>query len=879
MRSGSSPEQRPDGGPASGDRPPAGRLRLAAGLAGAGVLAIGFGAGIVQSAAQDAQPAAPGEGAAGAPQPDAVPAAQATAESPAATQTDTSTDPATISSTGQSPQAGAPAQPAAAAPEPPAEPAPAAPAAPAEPAPAADPAAQAATDAAPPAGTATGDRWRECPPAEGFVPSGSAGAADADRPAEADPAPAKTADSTCDPAPRKPRERDRDRDRDRDDDRDAPAPRAKPVDRTPARPPLRAPSGVPTMSNPTTSLAVPGPAAIGVPNFFIDKFRIPPFLLPIYQAAGIEYGVRWEVLAAINEIETDYGRNLNVSSAGALGWMQFMPATWKQYGVDANGDGRKDPYNPVDAIFAAARYLEAAGAQDDLRRAIFAYNHADWYVESVLMRARLVGGLPPDLVGSLTGLTQGRFPVAGRARYADDLSEREAGPKVSRGENAAVPVTGDSTRRGILIFAHPGTPAVATHDGTVVARGRDPRLGRFVKVRDAFGNTYTYARLAELEASHPVPKHGEKPARDKQSTTARTTSTPVLEPRAGRPASTAGGKERLFAMPSRPRAYQAGGAQQVGASVPKGRDEYVDELLHLRPDQVTWKRLKPGASVVAGTILGRIGDTASTRAPHVLFEIRPAGRGAPRIDPKPILDGWKLLESTAIYRAKGKNPFFGRDAKAPTIGQILLMSKESLQRRVLANPHVDIYACGRRDVAAGIVDRRVLALLEFLAANGVRPGVTSLQCGHGYYTASGNVSHHSTGTAVDIATVNGIPVMGHQGAGSITDVTIRRILTLQGAMRPDQVISLMTYDGYDNTLAMGDHADHIHVGYRPVGGDPRTGRAGKYMGAILKPGQWQRVIDRLGEIENPVVRTRPSKAALTVTPRRHGNAGRRAKRD
>ena len=71
------------------------------------------------------------------------------------------------------------------------------------------------------------------------------------------------------------------------------------------------------------------PTTVGVPNFFIDRFRIPPFLLPIYQAAGIQYGVRWEVLAAINEIETDYGRNLNVSSAGALGWMQFMPATWQ----------------------------------------------------------------------------------------------------------------------------------------------------------------------------------------------------------------------------------------------------------------------------------------------------------------------------------------------------------------------------------------------------------------------------------------------------------------------------------------------------------------------------------------------------------------------
>ena len=89
-----------------------------------------------------------------------------------------------------------------------------------------------------------------------------------------------------------------------------------------------------------------------MPNFFIDRFRIPPFLLSIYQAAGIEYGIPWQVLAGINEIETDYGRNLNVSTAGAVGWMQFLPSTWKRYGVDANGDDRKDPYNPVDAIFA-----------------------------------------------------------------------------------------------------------------------------------------------------------------------------------------------------------------------------------------------------------------------------------------------------------------------------------------------------------------------------------------------------------------------------------------------------------------------------------------------------------------------------------------------
>ncbi|HEV7459498.1 MAG TPA: lytic transglycosylase domain-containing protein, partial [Solirubrobacteraceae bacterium] len=180
----------------------------------------------------------------------------------------------------------------------------------------------------------------------------------------------------------------------------------------------RASDGSPTIDNPTFSLADAGPAPIGVPNFFIEKFRIPPFLLPIYQAAGTQYGIPWQVLAAINEIETDYGRNLSVSSAGALGWMQFIPSSWSTYGVDANGDGKKDPYNPVDAIFAAARYLKAAGGDKDINKAIFAYNHADWYVQSVILRAKLIGGMPADLVGSLTGLTEGHFPVAARATYA-----------------------------------------------------------------------------------------------------------------------------------------------------------------------------------------------------------------------------------------------------------------------------------------------------------------------------------------------------------------------------------------------------------------------------------------------------------------------------
>jgi soluble lytic murein transglycosylase-like protein len=116
-------------------------------------------------------------------------------------------------------------------------------------------------------------------------------------------------------------------------------------------------------------------------------------LVTIYRNAGFEYGIDWRVLAAINRVETNLGRNTHVSSAGAVGWMQFLPSTWRRWGVDASGDGIADPYDPQDAIFSAARYLDAAGARGDIRRAIFAYNHANWYVNEVL---KIAASLPDD---------------------------------------------------------------------------------------------------------------------------------------------------------------------------------------------------------------------------------------------------------------------------------------------------------------------------------------------------------------------------------------------------------------------------------------------------------------------------------------------------
>jgi hypothetical protein len=310
-----------------------------------------------------------------------------------------------------------------------------------------------------------------------------------------------------------------------------------------------------------------------------DGFPVPPFLLPIYQAAAAQYGVPWEVLASINEIETGFGENTSVSSAGALGWMQFIPSSWRRWAVDGDGDARRDPRNPVDAIFAAARYLHDAGAATDLPRAVFAYNHADWYVDRVVRRAREFAGLDANVVAALS------------------------------------------------------------------ARALDQN-----------------------------------------------------------------------------------------------------------------------------------GD---------------------------------------VYRAPG-NPFNGDGAIAPSAGQVLLFSTHALTRFVLHSKDVKLYPGGRADIVAGRIDRRVLAVLAFLARSGLKPTVSCLQTGHSRYTTSGNISAHSYGHGVDISAIDGVPIVGHQGAGSVTALTLEKLVELQGFLRPNQIITLMTVAGHDNTLAMSDHDDHIHVGF------PRT---------------------------------------------------------
>jgi membrane-bound lytic murein transglycosylase B len=131
-----------------------------------------------------------------------------------------------------------------------------------------------------------------------------------------------------------------------------------------------------------------------------SALTIPPAYLAAYRAAATTCpGLDWTVLAAVGQVESGHGRNNGPSSAGAIGPMQFMPATFAGYAVDGDGDGVTDPWDYSDAISTAAAYLCASGARggtpEGIHAALLAYNHAEWYVDLVLAaRAAIAARYP-----------------------------------------------------------------------------------------------------------------------------------------------------------------------------------------------------------------------------------------------------------------------------------------------------------------------------------------------------------------------------------------------------------------------------------------------------------------------------------------------------
>ncbi len=637
-----------------------------------------------------------------------------------------------------------------------------------------------------------------------------------------------------------------------------------------------------------------GAAIGGIPDFFIESFRVPPFLLPIYQAAGTAYDIPWQVLAAINEVETDYGRDLNLSSAGAEGWMQFLPSSWAQYGVDATGAGYEDPYNPADAIFAAARYLAAAGGARHIRAAVYAYNHSAAYVEAVMLRAQLLGGTPPELLSAITGLTESRFPVHAEAHFSDGFPAAPEGSGPSR--------TGASSLlAGTVIYAQAGAPVIAVQDGEVTAVGDSPTLGRYVSLRDAYGNTYTYAQLGGVAQYYPVleprvdtavsariahPAAGATGAGPQPSTPA-SAGVQSHSPLSQAAVTTGLAMGAASALETPPAPKPASPPPVLPAAPGTGGGVATPHTFRAGPNEVYLDPLRPRVQVLAGTVLGHIGaagegagatpsptvgqGTAATPAPvgapataaegHMLFQIRPAGAGAPLIDPKPILDGWVRLEETSVFRAKGENPFL---ATSPTVGQVLLASKPQLEQLLLRDPGVHLPRCERGAVRAGEVDRRVLAALEFLSVSGLSPTVSAAGCGHASGARGTHNSIGATGDAVDISAIDGTPIVGHEGQGSVTDIAVRRLLRLQGTMKPARIVSAISYPGADNTLTLPGNRGLIHVVFASPrsAGAPRGVRVAAVAGSPLTPSQWLQLVAQLGEIPEPSVSSKPSAAAI-----------------
>jgi soluble lytic murein transglycosylase-like protein len=684
----------------------------------------------------------------------------------------------------------------------------------------------------------------------------------------------------------------------------------------------------------------------------LDFYRIPLFLLPIYQAAAVQYGVPWPVLAAINEVETNFGTDLSVSTAGAVGWMQFMPETWLQYGVDALGAGYADPYNPVDAIFAAARYLHAAGASTNLRSAILAYNHSEAYLESVLLRARLFASYPPSVIATLTGLTEGSLPVTGailsptakipqgvlapspagaasdtagaaasqsgtstpstassQAAHAAALPGATPAPspaasaaRAERALNAAAPASQLSE-----LLGREKAPVIAVEDGRIVGIGASRKLGHYVVLRDTYGDLFTYAGLGSIapryrlpkptqvkvptgslpsgeSASDPTPKQAatagrqlpvtlhvakkQKGAQAKLKQAASSASATGQVADAGSEQAAAAGKVRIFAHPGNPDALAAA---RIGA------------MRH--PDTRGWMKLARGSVVAQGTVLGHLGEGGETKQASMRFAIRPAGAQS-AIDPQPILANWRQLD-VALHPQGSKD---GPVLDGATASDAFLLSQPELERAVLADPGIELGHCDRTQVASGKVSRQALALLVFLSRSGLKPTVGELRCGHIASTPNGPRTVFPTAGTLDIAAINGIPIAGHQGAGTVTDITIRTLLTLGHKFAPKRIVSLMKYPSAPSTVALPDHSTYIqielprHIAKAKVSktasaktsgstASGNTSSATAPANLVLNSVEWQRLIGQVGTLQQPHLPRKPTSAAIRDKPTLPGNGG------
>jgi murein DD-endopeptidase MepM/ murein hydrolase activator NlpD len=383
-----------------------------------------------------------------------------------------------------------------------------------------------------------------------------------------------------------------------------------------------APFVVPSLS-PNVSLAVP------------DSLSTPPAvpatlsssqLLALWQRAGATYGIPWQVLAAINKVESNFGRNMGPSSAGAIGWMQFMPSTWLRWGVDADGDGVADPWNPTDAVFSAARYLAATGGTTHLYRGVYAYNHADWYVHEVLSLADVYGAsdtvafsldrLQASLDAARSDAAQaGERVIAlqrtiraesrvaarwqARADRAALLSDRLAfEQRAGRARSLAAAATAELTQRQAELRAAEGQLARAQQSSA--APSFDPAASQLLSA-PSYSGGYVFpvgGGPGQVSASHG---HHDYPAVD--------IAAPAGAPLYALAASTV---LRSWTAPD-PRCG-------IGFTL-RAFDGQVWTYCHLSVLQPT---VVPGATLAAGEEVGLVGATGDATGPHLHLQLQPA---------------------------------------------------------------------------------------------------------------------------------------------------------------------------------------------------------------------------------------------------------------
>lgn len=688
---------------------------------------------------------------------------------------------------------------------------------------------------------------------------------------------------------------------------------------------------------------------------------IPGDYLELYRAAGEEYGIDWTVLAAIGKVETDHGRYSSGCEEGpptpygtAKGPMQFIDSTWATAGIDGNGDGSADPCDPEDAIPSAAKYLRDSGAPDDYYAAVYAYNHADWYVEEVFGFAEEYrvaeaqdGMLPAILVGPAAALEdslQGYFgprPAGAEVQGWDlvdsnqnlhyesytaydsawehaveawslgsvdiESSPSSAETDVRVGDITAQESVGGTTYSdGNVLFntvqMDQGTQnaqnAVAAHelghtvglghteeesvmnapimlDSTAnheVPTGYDEEV-YFELWGEPAGNRLVSDRGGDLgggaendtSAVFPLPEEYSDSYEDtwgaSRGSGAVHEGTDLFAPEGTEIYSVADGTVVPVSGADGEGWNQLGGwTVMVEASESVGPIQAGDLLYYAHMMEPTG--LRPGDTVEAGDPVGKVGSTGegppgtllqpASRGQHLhLGWYDPSGARAETasgaMNPYPLLEWLKDNggtvsggEPSGDPSAPGWCPPGLGEGSGGGGGQI--EGTEGVEPgsgdagELLENPNFEASPGSMADLESGIVDERLVAALQAIAAEH-RIYVTTIKSDHPYGATLEEIgmpsvpNSHYYGRTADIAEVDGMPVAGNGATEEVLGVG-RILAGLPPSERPDEIIGPAEWHanlGYPREAGFitdsglnASHSDHIHAGFTSEGGTSNT---------------------------------------------------------